>query len=197
MRVAAILGPAKVSGYLKEFQRVPGAEWTSTPPSPNQTGAVVIFGGDGPIHRHLPPIVDLRLPVLVVPCGSGNDFARALKLRRVGDSLEAWRRFLAGRNNVSTIDLGIITSKAESETIAPQKRYFCCVAGVGIDTAIARRANQLPKWIRAHGGYALCSPSEFLRFAPVSVKISRDGATADFSPTTLAAFANSPTFGGG
>lgn len=197
MRVTAILGPAKVSGYLKEFQRVAGAEWTSAPPLPNQADAVVIFGGDGTIHRYLPALVDLRLPVLVVPCGSGNDFARALKLRSVSDSLEAWRRFLAGRNNVRIIDLGIITSRVADETTAPHQHYFCCVAGVGIDTAIARRANQLPKWIRAHGGYALCAPRELFRFAPSLVKVSRDGAAADFNPTILAAFANSPTFGGG
>ena len=197
MRVAAILGPAKVSGYLKEFRRVPGAEWTSAPLSPNQADAVVIFGGDGTIHRYLTALVDLRLPVLVVPCGSGNDFARALNLRSVSDSLEAWRKFLDGRNNVSTIDLGIITPKAADEASSPHKHYFCCVAGVGIDTAIARRANQLPRWIRSHGGYALCAPREFLRFAPFPVKISRDGAAADFNPTILAAFANSPTFGGG
>ena len=38
-------------------------------------------------------LVKLGLPVLVVPAGSGNDFARALGLRRVRDSLAAWRRF--------------------------------------------------------------------------------------------------------
>jgi diacylglycerol kinase (ATP) len=197
MRVAAILGPAKVSGYLKEFQRVPGAEWTSAPPSPNHADAVAIFGGDGTIHRHLTTLVDLRLPVLVVPCGSGNDFARALELRSVSDSLDAWCKFLAGRNNVSTIDLGIITSRAAGETTAPHKRYFCCVAGVGIDTAIAHRANQLPKWIRSRGGYALCAPREFLGFSPFPMKISLDAASDDFRPTILAAFANTPTFGGG
>lgn len=197
MRVAAILGPAKVAGYLKEFQRVPGAEWTSAPPSPNQADAVVIFGGDGTIHRYLPALVDLRLPVLVVPCGSGNDFACALKLRSVSDSFEAWRKFLAGRNNVRTIDLGTIMSKAAGETTAPHQHYFCCVASAGIDTAIARRANQLPKWIRAHGGYALCAPREFLRFGAVPAKISRDGVATDFNPTILAAFANAPNFGGG
>ena len=37
----------------------------------------MIFGGDGTIHRHLPALVRLQLPVLVVPAGSGNDFARA------------------------------------------------------------------------------------------------------------------------
>jgi diacylglycerol kinase (ATP) len=68
---------------------------------------------------------------------------------------------------------------------------------VGIDTAIARHANQLPRWIRSHGGYALCAPREFLRFSPIPVKLSPDLASNDFRPAILAAFANTPNFGGG
>ena len=39
------------------------------------------FRRGGTIHRHLPALVRLQLPVLIVPAGSGNDFARALNLR--------------------------------------------------------------------------------------------------------------------
>jgi diacylglycerol kinase (ATP) len=195
MRAAAILGPGKISWWLEEFQRIPGAQWTSAQ-SPDQADAVVIFGGDGTIHRHLSALVELQLPVLIVPCGSGNDFARALKLRTLHDSLAAWRRFIASGENVRTIDLGLITSTTVGGS--PASQYFCCVAGVGIDTDIARRANALPKWIRSHGGYALCAPREFLRFAPFPMKISRDGtATSSSHPTILAAFANAPAYGGG
>jgi hypothetical protein len=49
------------------------------------------------------------LPVLVVPTGRGNDFARPLELRRVRHALTAWRRFCAGQENVRVIDLGIVT----------------------------------------------------------------------------------------
>ena len=56
---------------------------------PNDSGsadAILIFGGDGTIHRHLAQLVKLQIPVLVVPRGSGNDFARALKLRSIADN---------------------------------------------------------------------------------------------------------------
>lgn len=72
------------------------------------------------------------------------------------------------------------------------------MAGVGIDTAIARRANALPKWIRARGGYALSAPREFIRYAPFPMKVSPDGTQgAEFRPTLLAAAANTPAYGGG
>ncbi|PYX35682.1 MAG: hypothetical protein DMG75_13200, partial [Acidobacteria bacterium] len=47
-----------------------------------------------------------RLPVLIVPVGSGNDFARALNLRSIRDSLAAFKRFASDAANVWTVDLG-------------------------------------------------------------------------------------------
>jgi len=221
MRAAAILGPGNLSRYVEKFRRVGSAEWTVGPPaSSNEADAVVIFGGDGTVHRHLAHLVGLGIPVLVVPCGSGNDFARALKLRSVRDSLAAWRQFAEGGKNVRAIDLGLIwktpptetitgrasaqdsKSKASDKSIQPTHEhpghYFCCVAGAGLDAEINRRANALPKWIRSHGGYPLCAPREFLRFAPFPMKVSlRDEDRSPAKPTILAAFANAPTYGGG
>src|SRR5438477_3262179 len=109
MRAAAIFGPGASEKDLKPFQKNSATWFTGLPTSPKEADAVLIFGGDGTIHRHLPHLVKLQLPVLVVPCGSGNDFARALKLRRTRDSFLAWRRFLSGKTNVRMIDLGVIT----------------------------------------------------------------------------------------
>jgi diacylglycerol kinase (ATP) len=200
MRAAAILGLGNISRCAERFRRIGNAEWISgLPASSNDADAVVIFGGDGTVHRYLAHLVSLKLPFLVVPCGSGNDFARALKLLSMRNSLGAWREFAAGGNNVRTIDLGIIRGGSEANIAggASAPHYFCCVAGVGIDTEIARRANALPKWIRSHGGYALCAPREFLRFAPFPMKVSLGHKDAPAEPTILAAFANAPTYGGG
>lgn len=196
MRAAAILGPGNLRKHVAQFERIAGPEWTvGVPERSDQADVAIVFGGDGTIHRHLSTLVNLQTPLLVVPCGSGNDFARALKLRSVRDSLAAWRKFVEGRTNVRAIDLGLIHETA-AEARAP--RYFCCVAGVGLDSEIARRANALPKWIRAHGGYLLSAPREFLRFAPFPMKVSSDGnPTNTFRPTILAAVANAPTYGGG
>ncbi|MGC2532476.1 MAG: diacylglycerol kinase family protein, partial [Candidatus Sulfotelmatobacter sp.] len=70
-------------------------------PSPaDQVDVILLFGGDGTIHRHLGQLVKLGLPVLVVPAGSGNDFAGALGLARVRDSLAAWRTFCFRHDNL-------------------------------------------------------------------------------------------------
>jgi diacylglycerol kinase (ATP) len=110
MRAAAIFGLGSSTKDLKPFQNDPHATWLiGCPSNSNEAGAVLIFGGDGTIHRHLPQLVELQLPVLVVPRGSGNDFARALHLRTVRDSVEAWHGFLSGKGNMRMIDLGVIT----------------------------------------------------------------------------------------
>jgi len=184
------------------------------PASAGQAEVLLLFGGDGTVHRHLGQLVRLGLPVLIVPAGSGNDFARALGLRSVRDSLAAWQKFRAGNDNVKTIDLGVISSdQTDSSPRSPgdpshnsgrSTRFFCCVAGVGLDGEIARRANHLPRWLRGHGGYLLSLPLALFRFAPLPMKIltSVDAPGSSWTirsdqPTMLAALANTPVYGGG
>jgi diacylglycerol kinase (ATP) len=169
------------------------------PASSSEADAILIFGGDGTVHRHLPQLAQLQLPVLIVPCGSGNDFARALQLGHRKNSLGAWREFSLGGRNVRNIDLGVITQDQTAGTAqSPHQHYFC------FDAEVARRANQLPRWLRGHGGYVLSLPSALYGFAPLPMRISLAGdddpekiETQSQRPTVLAAFANAPVYGGG
>jgi diacylglycerol kinase (ATP) len=207
MRAAAILGLGCSQKNLSPFQTDKTIDWLiGMPAAADQADVILIFGGDGTIHRHLSQLVKLGLPVLVVPAGSGNDFARALGLRRVRDSIAAWRRFCEGQGSVRTIDLGVITPlEAAGGAPAPHesaRHYFCSVAGVGLDGEVARRANALPRWLRAHGGYALTLAPTIFQFAPFPMKIltpdEADGwKTGSDRSTILAAFANTSTYGGG
>jgi diacylglycerol kinase (ATP) len=206
MRAAAILGLGCSPKNLKPFQSDTSIDWRiGMPAAADQADIILLFGGDGTIHRHLSQLVTLGLPVLVVPAGSGNDFARALGLRRVRDSLAAWRRFCAGQGNERAIDLGIITPlTVAGGGPAPHRsaHYFCSVAGVGLDGEVARRANELPRWLRGHGGYALSLAPTIFRFAPLPMKIvtpedAGGWSTRSDQPTILAAFANTSTYGGG
>lgn len=165
--------------------------------------AVLVLGGDGTTHRHLHALVQAGLPVLVVPAGSGNDFARALGFRAVRDSLSAWRRFCSGEGNVRAIDLGIIRPlNSEGREASPDFRYFCSVAGIGLDGAVARRANKFPRWLRGHGGYVLGFACAAFRFAAFAMKISARDDSGSWTirsdqPAVLAAFANTATYGDG
>src|SRR5271168_4102567 len=152
MRAAVIFGLGTSPAALTLFQSNSSTEWIDgLPASPTGADAILILGGDGTIHRHLPALVRLQLPVLIVPAGSGNDFARALKLRSPEDSLRVWQEFEAGTIQPRAVDLGVIIPTAAPES----NQLFCTVAGCGLDAAAASRANKMPRWLRAHGGYAL------------------------------------------
>lgn len=213
MRAAAILGLGCSPKNLRPFQSDQRVEWRLGMPSAgDEVDVILLFGGDGTVHRHLGQLVRLGLPVLVVPAGSGNDFARALGFRRIRDSLAAWQKFCDNKSPVRPIDLGVITpidavvGAPSTETDSHRSRHFCCVAGVGIDGEVARRANGLPRWLRGNGGYVLSLAPTIFSFAPLPMKIlipdASGGEHGNWSarsdqPTILAAFANTPVYGGG
>jgi diacylglycerol kinase (ATP) len=247
MQAAAILGLGSSTRELKPFERDSRVDWVVGQPAQSEgLDAILVFGGDGTVHRHLAALVRLSLPVLVVPAGSGNDFARALGVLSVSDSVGAWRKFVGGAGNVRVVDLGAITPlavtdsyqgtpsgvpqqnpqgsrlqplssledaarsdlPAQDATLTPSDQsarpvYFSCAAGVGLDGEIARRANSFPRWLRAHGGYALSLPAALARFRPFDLKISvSQGEPAEFclrtqQPVVAAVFANTPVYGGG
>jgi diacylglycerol kinase (ATP) len=207
VRAAAIFGPGCSAKDLKPFQQNSEANWlVDLPAESDQAEAILIFGGDGTVHRYLPQLVELQIPVLVVPCGSGNDFAHALNLRSFRDSLAAWRAFSFGRGTVRTIDLGLVTpliARQDADEVRGP-RYFCCVGGIGLDSEVARLANRLPRWLRARGGYVVSLLPALMKFASVPMVIS--GSRAEHQTTPVAAtaksimvtaFANASSYGGG
>jgi diacylglycerol kinase (ATP) len=193
MRVAAILGTGNIARSVANFQRHARVEWTSLV---EQADVAVLFGGDGTVHRHLAMLVELEIPLLIVPCGSGNDFARALNLHRMRDAVRAWDKFRETGGNLRTVDLGTMQLSGNAPD-SGQTKYFSAIAGIGIDSEITRRANALPRWLRSRGGYALSAPREFVRFAPFAMQFALNGTPARFQPSLLAAVANAPSYGGG
>jgi diacylglycerol kinase (ATP) len=226
MRAAAIFGLGCSPKNLKPFQNAArksslSIDWhIGLPATGDPADVIVLFGGDGTIHRHLNQLVKLGLPVLTIPSGSGNDFARALGVRNAANSLNAWRRFCERQDNFRSIDLGVVSSTSLTSSSSPaaggaparqattqnsqlgNHRYFCTVAGIGLSSEVARRANELPRWLRGHGGYALTLMPTIFRFAPLPMKVSvPDGPTSwtirSNKSTILAAFANTSTYGDG
>jgi diacylglycerol kinase (ATP) len=198
MRASVIFGLGTSPANLRLFKDAYTTEWIDgVPASSADADAIVIFGGDGTLHRHLPALVRLKLPVLVVPAGSGNDFARALNLRNIRDAVNAWRKFASGSGKVRAIDLGTIT-ESSTNTV----HYFSCVAGCGLDSAVARKANRMPRWLRRNGGYALALIPTMVQFSPIFLRLNiLDGAgtmSGEMSKLLLlAAFANAPYYGDG
>ncbi len=220
MRALAILGPTASPRHLGPFRHQAWDLTTSADlvSARGSAHAALILGGDGTIHHQLPHLARTGIPLLVVPYGSGNDFARALGLRTPSDSLAAWQRFCSGANNVRDVDLGVITcgAAAPGRANAPQletrnpklETFFCCIAGLGVDADANRRANAMPRWLRSHGGYWIAALAAILNFRPQTISVTipngspsglsmNQSSMAQSSISWMLAVANAPAYGGG
>ena len=203
MRTLAILGPKASERDLAPF-RTAGAEIIAVENLTQITArrnadALLVLGGDGTVQHQLADLVRTQLPLLVVPAGSANDFARALGIRARAQALSAWEKFLRGHHNVRLTDLGVIGFAGVRTTSAPA--YFSCALGAGVDAEVARQANSLPRWLRGNGGYLLAAIPALLRFPARRFTITAtqpNGKQICISePGILAAAANAPWYGHG
>jgi len=187
MTYSALLHPNISPEALQPFQQVSKLAIQSE--IQENTSAALIFGGDGTIHRHLPQLFQYKIPALVVPKGSGNDFAKALGIWNERSALAAWKHFCAHGNNVREIDLGVIRKDG-------QETLFCCVAGAGLDSEANARANRMPAWLRSSVGYLIVALHSAATFQSTEVRITGD----DFDvrrPGLLVAVGNAHRYGKG
>jgi diacylglycerol kinase (ATP) len=188
--VAALLHPNVPPQAIEPFRRVaPDVSLRENLEVSADLEAALIFGGDGTVHRHLPELHRHKIPVLIVPKGSGNDFAKALGIRNEATALRAWRKFCSSRNNVREIDLGVI--RKEQEEI-----LFACVAGMGLDSAANARANRMPSWLRGSVGYFLAALQVLPVFQPLDIA-SRSREQEIRGSAFFVAVANAHRYGGG
>ncbi len=202
MRAVAILGPNATVEDVRRFT-IAGVRLEPLSPGNPLAGAdaALILGGDGTVHDHLGEFVANQVPVLPVPLGSGNDFHAAIGIRFLDDAQSAWRDFAAGRLASSRIDLGMISQLflgSEPKFIS----HFCCVGGVGLDSEANRRANAMPRWLRANGGYIAAVVGAVAAFQAqrITVDAAQPGAAVSHNlsePAMFVAFANAQSYGGG
>ena len=190
MIAAALLHPDVSSKVVDRF-RSSGVEIKILETLDDSTNysAALIFGGDGTVHRHLPQLHQNKIPTLVVPTGSGNDFAKGLGIRSVEIALQAWQRFCADQKNVKETDLGVIRSGS-------QETLFCCVAGIGMDAEANARANRMPPWLKSRGGYVLAALQSLIAFKPAEMNITTEGREMRRSAFFIAV-GNALSYGGG
>ena len=203
MRAAYVLGPGLNTKALEAFQHPDWQlEQLSQKHDAHSPDALLIFGGDGTLHHQLDFLVRTLTPLLVIPCGSGNDFAKTLGLRTPSDSAELWRQFCDAKARVRKLDLGAINLLDSNSQPTTPEIYFCNVAGAGLDAAANRRANAQPAWLRAHGGYWLAALWAILNGRPYAMRILNREAGGEWKmfvdrPLLMAAVANTHRYGSG
>ena len=93
---------------------------------------LVALGGDGTLNEVVNGLsLSHSVSLAYIPCGSGNDFARGMKLAKTPEKL--LNRLLDG-GECRYIDYGILTYMKEH----PSHRRFVVSAGIGFDADVCR-----------------------------------------------------------
>lgn len=140
---------------------------------------VIAVGGDGTINEVTQGLVKTDTALGIIPCGSGNGFARLIKMP-LKDSKKCLEIIKANKTKI--IDVGIANEE-----------YFLNVAGFGIDAVIAhkfalsKRRGKLP--------YFQIGIKEFFNYKPLKYTLTfPDGTQKEISPMCVA-FANGNQYG--
>ncbi len=146
---------------------------------------IVSVGGDGLAHALFPTAIKYRIPILVAPAGTGNDFARSIGT--FGLDAEKLVSLMISRTPVN-VDMGLVQHKGVDI-------WFGQVLSTGFDSLVNERANDY-KFIKGKLKYVIATARELPFFVPRTYKISIDGKSRE-TGSMLVAIANGKSYGGG
>ncbi len=132
---------------------------------------IVVVGGDGTINEFLSGLASYEgITFGYIPTGSGNDFARGMRLpSRLEDNME----MILSPEKFRNINIGVTSS-------GKQKKYFAVSSGIGYDAAVcyesysSRLKNLLNK---VHAGkliYLLNALKLMISIRPFSIRLLMD-----------------------
>ena len=141
---------------------------------------IIVMGGDGTLHEVINGFTDFdRVNLGIIPCGTGNDFASALKLPK---------------DPIKALDL-ILDGKAQYTDYMqlPTVRGINIVC-MGIDVDVLIRYSKLKRKNKL--GYTWCLIKTLLNFKYTDFSANIDGTDKELT-SFIACIANGPVYGGG
>jgi diacylglycerol kinase (ATP) len=177
---------ARLKTFGEEFTDISGTSYESAlvnlreSKKQYQRGVVIVIGGDGMVHLAIQELANSDFAMLLIPGGTGNDFARSAGLS-IDKPLEALDRGL--REPAQRVDLGRVNG-----------RFFAEILSTGFDSLVNERANRI-HW-QSKRKYDLAMLLELPLFKPLEYQIQLD--SQEFSTEAmLIAVANGASYGGG
>lgn len=163
--------------------------------------ALAVAGGDGTLSAMLPVLLDSRVPLLALPAGTGNDFARQMALPT--DPAEAARLLSTGR--LTHIDIGTVRV---AEGTAEEDHPFLNAVQIGAGVKIMQQTTPQQKRNLGPLAYLLSTlrvydPDSSFDFSLFCTAAPRPHAGQDDPPAPLHStalaitVANGRGFGGG
>ena len=138
-------------------------------------------GGDGLFHLLLQFAIEFKVPLAIVPGGTGNDFYRTLGW--FDHDLNEYLEHLISVEP-SLVDVGVVDGE-----------YFGAVLSSGFDSVVNERANRM-KWPKGPAKYNAAIALELPKFEPIEFKIFADEKVLEVA-AMLIAIGNGRSYGGG
>ena len=146
----------------------------------NGASTIVVIGGDGTLHEVINGFSDFeRVALGIIPCGTGNDFAAALKLP--SDPIKALSLILDGEPK--------FTDFMQMPTVRGLN-----IIGMGIDVEVLKLYEKLKKKTRF--GYTKCLIKALHGFHYTGFTAHMNGQKEDYR-SFIACIANGHRYGGG
>ena len=142
---------------------------------------LVVSGGDGTVAEVLQAVVDAGIPLGLLPSGTGNDLARALKLPRQPEAAAA--AMLAGRP--TPVDVALVNG-----------RPYATVSSLGLDAEVSQVVNRQRLALPGAAAYIVAALKCLRRLSAVSVRLTGDFGRFE-GDVLLVAGANTSSYGGG
>lgn len=141
---------------------------------------LIVVGGDGLVHLAIQELAETNVSMLLIPAGTGNDFARTMNL-----DLES---------PVAALDYSLTHQPTLVDLGRANGRYFAEILSTGFDSVVNERANRMR--IRSKIKYDLAMLLELPIFRPIEYEICVDGNQMT-TEAMLIAIANGISYGGG
>ena len=145
---------------------------------------IIAVGGDGLVHLVLQQIAGKSIPFLVIPAGTGNDFARTLGWLPNESNFERNLLTTALKEPPTYIDLGLVDSE-----------WFGAILSTGFDSIVNEKANSM-KWPKGPMKYNVAMLQEIIKFRPRRYSITLKDQHID-TEAMLIAIGNGRSYGGG
>ena len=146
-----------------------------------ETDLVIVGGGDGTVSASAMAVIDIGLPMGIMPLGTANDLARTLSIPM--DLPAAADVIAAGATR--HIDLGTVNGHA-----------FFNVASIGLSTELADSLDNQTKKRWGRLGYAVAATKVMARARPFTARITEKGQSFT-ARTYQIAIGNGVHYGGG
>jgi len=143
---------------------------------------VLAVGGDGTVLEVAQGLIGSRVPLGIVPAGTGNDFIKTIGVPM--KPMDALRYTL--EHDPKPTDAGEVNG-----------RIFLNEIGTGFDVSVLEYALKAKKYCRGLLPYLYGVIKTLFRFKPVPITLSVDGEEAETHDAFVAGVANGGVIGGG